>query len=215
MTKPLWLIEWRCEGEALRALEPTDAEAAAAAPALAAYYNDPVNRRLLGNTTSLAAGDVAAFYRDLRASGGRPLLLWRNGVLVGDADLRRVDPAAGTAEFAILIGDRALQGRGLGTRFATMAHTWAFATLGLARLHVAIVAGNVASTRLFERLGYRRDDGPGARASADDADDLTMSITRAEFEAARGGAGAGPGLGVGVELVLRAREAPGGSAPTE
>ena len=49
-----WAIEHR-EGEAagddgLLALEPTPAEIAAAAPALAAFYNDPHNRRMMANT---------------------------------------------------------------------------------------------------------------------------------------------------------------------
>ena len=177
-----WAIEWQRGDERLRITEPTELEVADAAPLLAAFYNDPDNRRLLANTITLSEADVVDVYRDCRAAGGRPLLLWRNGVLAGDADLRRVDAAARTAEFAILVGDRAQQGQGLGTRFAVMAHAFAFATLGFRRLYIAIVADNAGSRRLFEKLGYQPDDSAPARAGADAPEDLTLSCSRARFE---------------------------------
>ena len=182
----LWQGVWRGEGDAaLRVSEPTVAEVRTAAPRLTAFYNEPHNKRLLANTVDLVPGEVEAFYRGVRGEGGRTLLLWRDDVLMGDADFRHVDLARGTAEFAILIGDRAAQGQGLGTRFATMAHVMIFATLSLARVYVSIVAGNEASARLFHRLGYQRDDSPAARACADAAADLTLSVTPAAFRAAR------------------------------
>jgi len=191
-----WAIDWRRGGdERLRITEPTDAEVAAAAPRLASFYNEPHNRRLLANTVELSEADVLAFYAGCRASGGHPLLLWCNGVLVGDADLRRVDAAHGTAEFAILIGERAQQGRGLGTWFAVMAHAFAFATLNLQRLYIAIVADNVGSRRLFDKLGYQRDDSDLARASADAPDDLTLSCSRERFASLWGRETAGVRVG--------------------
>ena len=178
-----WAIDWqRGDDQRLRITEPTDAEVADAAPRLASFYNDPHNRRLLANTITLSEADVLDVYRDCRAAGGHPLLLWRNGVLVGDADLRRVDVAARTAEFAILIGDGAQQGQGLGTRFAVMAHAFAFATLGFGRLYIAIVANNAGSRRLFGKLGYEPDDSAAARAGADVPEDVTLSCSRERFE---------------------------------
>ena len=74
-----WAIDWqRGDDERLRITEPTDAEVAAVAPRLASFYNDPHNRRLLANTITLSEADVLDVYRDCRAAGGRPLLLWRN-----------------------------------------------------------------------------------------------------------------------------------------
>lgn len=181
-----WRGRWRRDGEdELRVSEPSTAEVSATAPRLAAFYNEPHNKRLLANTVDLTAGDVAVFHEQVRADGGRTLLLWRGAELMGDADFRHVDPAAGTAEFAILIGARAAQGKGLGTRFATMAHALAFAALPLGRVFVSIVDGNAASLRLFEKLGYQRDDSAAARARVDDASDVTLSVTPAAFRAAR------------------------------
>jgi RimJ/RimL family protein N-acetyltransferase len=178
-----WILEWPREAGVLRIIEPTPAELEEHAGALAAFYNQPDNQRLLANTMELVAADVVEFYRETRAGGGHPMLLWWQGVLMGDADLRRVDGEKRTAEFAILIGEREKQGRGFGTRFAAMAHLFGFATLGLERIYVSLVADNAGSRRLFEKLGHEPDDSPAARACADDPTDVTLSCTRARFEA--------------------------------
>jgi len=53
-----WAIEWRSAEDLLQITEPTPFEVAAAAPQLAAFYNEPHNRRLLANTQTLTEGDV-------------------------------------------------------------------------------------------------------------------------------------------------------------
>ena len=63
-----------------------------------------------------------------------------------------------------------------------MIHAFGFRTLGLARIYASIVPANVASRRVFEKLGYRVDDSPTARDFADEPGDVVMSIDRATFE---------------------------------
>jgi RimJ/RimL family protein N-acetyltransferase len=167
-------------GGRLRALEPTPSEVAAAAPHLAAFYNNPHNRAMLSHAQDLSPAEVADHYRTLAVAGARSFLLELDGRLVGDADLRHI--ARGHAEFAILVGDRAVQGRGLGTRFATMVHAFAFRTLGLRRLYASIIPANTASLRLFAKLGYERNDTPRARRHADEPDDVTLSLSSDGFE---------------------------------
>lgn len=175
-------VEWSVGGAVLAAVEPTPAEVAAAAETLSDAYNDPHNRVMMANTTEMSAADVAAHYAAMREAGARPFLLFRDGALAGDADLRHI--GGGRAELAILVAARAAQGRGLGTRFALMLHAVAFRALDLQRVYVSIVPGNVASRRLFEKLGYHQDDSPEARAYADDATDVSLSIARSDFERA-------------------------------
>jgi RimJ/RimL family protein N-acetyltransferase len=177
---PRWSVEWTRATETLRVVEPDEAQVLALAPQLALYYNDPHNRAMMAHTQEMSITDVVEHYALLRAEQGRPLMLFAGGRLVGDADLRGF--GGGHAELAIMIGDRALQGRGLGTSFGVMAHALAFRTLGLTRTCVSILPENTASRRLFERLGYRLDDSPGARAIADEPTDITMSLERARFE---------------------------------
>src|SRR5262245_43809142 len=182
---PLYAVEWRTGDERLLAIEPTSREIAAAAAQLAAYYNDPHNRQMMAHEAELSADEVAAYYQELRDEGGRPFLLWRDGALMGDADVRNIEGDSG--EVAIMIGARDVQGRGLGTRFAVMVHAFAFDTLDLARTYVSIIPANAASRRLFEKLGYLPDDTPAAREIADDDSDVTMSLERVRFRAARAG----------------------------
>ncbi len=132
----------------LRVIEPSADEVRAHAPALAAGYNDPRNAALLGHTAALTADDVVDHYAELAARGGVGFLLFCDGALAGDADLRGIAGDAG--EFAFLIAAPAQQGRGLGTRFATMIHAAAFATLGLARVYAAVLPHNAGSRRVFD-----------------------------------------------------------------
>lgn len=174
-------IDWTIDGLALSAIEPTEVEVAAAAPRLAVAYNHPDNAALLGHTAILDDADVIAHYAELAEDGARQFLLFVDGALAGDGDLRGLDD--GTAEFAFLISEPAAQGRGLGTRFAQMIHGFGFTTLGLTAIYASVVPANVASRRVFAKLGYRDDDSALARSYADAPGDRTLSIDRATFEA--------------------------------
>ena len=93
---------------------------------------------------------------------------------MGDADFRNIEDGSG--EFAIMIGGRASQGRGLGTRFGLMLHAFGFGTLGLERIYISVIPANAASRRLFEKLGYQIDDSPEAREFIDEESDIIMSL---------------------------------------
>ena len=175
-----WSIIWVRPSDTLRVVEPTMAEVAAYAPLLSTYYNEPHNRTMLAHSQTMSVEDVIGHYRALRGEQGRPLVLLRDERLIGDADLRGI--GGGHGELAIMVGDRALQGQGLGTAFGIMAHALAFRMLGLTRTYVSILPQNTASRRLFERLGYTIDVSPAARAIADEGSDLTMALDRATFE---------------------------------
>jgi RimJ/RimL family protein N-acetyltransferase len=182
----LWAVEWERGGETLTAVEPTDAELRRAAADLAAFYNDGHNRLMMGHGAEPhTPADVIAYYEELRIEGGRPFLLYMDGVLVGDADFRNIEDGAG--EFAIMIGGRASQGRGLGTRFGLMLHLFGYDVLGFERIYISVIPANAASRRLFEKLGYRIDDSPEARLFIDEETDLTMSLARSVFDRTRAG----------------------------
>lgn len=172
-------IAWASLGEALVALEPELDEVRPHASVLAAAYNHPHNAPLMGHTSPLVEADVLDHYASLLGSGAHPFLLFCDGALAGDADLRGL--ASGVAEFAFMIAAPAQQGRGLGTRFATMIHAFAFTRLGLGRVYASVLPQNVASRRAFEKLGYVVDDSPAARSFGDPGD-VTLAIDRATFE---------------------------------
>jgi RimJ/RimL family protein N-acetyltransferase len=141
------------------------------AAALAAAYNDPKNSALLGNTQAMSESDVLEHYATLPY----PFVLLARGELAGDADLRGV--AGGAAEFAFLIAAPSAQGKGLGTRFATMIHAAAFRTIGLERVYASVIPDNTASLRVFEKLGYVPDE----TLAYGDPGDIVLRLDRAAF----------------------------------
>jgi RimJ/RimL family protein N-acetyltransferase len=170
----------------LVAVEPRDDEIVRHAAALMAAYNDPHNAPLLGHTEAMTEADVIDSYRALIADGGHSFMVFREGALVADGDLRHIQH--GAAELAFLVTEPAHQGRGLGTQLATMLHAFAFAELGLARVYASVVPTNAASLRVFAKLGHVIDDGPAARAFADEPTDVVSVVDRAGFAHAVGDA---------------------------
>jgi RimJ/RimL family protein N-acetyltransferase len=172
----LMQIEWN----ELRAVIPTPHEVTAHAQALSAAYNEPRNATLMGHEHEISPAGVIDTYRDMFERGGHPFLLFCDDVLAGDADLRGVRD--GSAEFAFLIAAPSAQGKGLGTRFAIMLHTFGFRHLQLVKIYASIVPENVASRRVFEKLGYVIDTSAAARAYADEPTDVTLALDHATFE---------------------------------
>jgi RimJ/RimL family protein N-acetyltransferase len=178
-TRKHWQAEWKTEVGRLLLCEPFAKEIGASAAALAAYYSEDHNRTMMAHSGVMSAAEVVAHYQSMEADGNRPFLLYRDDRLVGDADVRRIRQE--DAECAIMVGERALQGQGIGTRFAVMMHALAFDVLSLVRLYVSIIPINKGSRRLFEKVGYHLDNSPAARSYADYESDITMSFTRTEF----------------------------------
>ena len=180
MQLPLCQITWSTPAGRLVAVEPRADEIERHAAALAAAYNDPHNAPLLGHTDDVDDSEVVDHYADVAEAGGRNFLVFLDGELVADADLRKV--GGGAAEFAFLVASPTAQGKGLGTRIATMIHAFGFGWLGLERIYASIIPHNAASRRVFDKLGYQVDDSPAAQAYADDPGDITMAIDRTAFE---------------------------------
>jgi RimJ/RimL family protein N-acetyltransferase len=184
MSAVLFDVEYRDAQVRLRAFEPTPDEVRAAAVQLSSYYNDKHNRAMLTHEDDMSVKEVVDYYTDSRERGDRLFLLEQDSALVGDADFRHFD--ACSAEYAIMIGARNLQGRGLGRKFTTMLHAWAFRGLGLARVYVTILPANRPSLRLFELLGYGPDRSPRARSLIDEESDVTLSVEGPAFEEQHG-----------------------------
>jgi RimJ/RimL family protein N-acetyltransferase len=155
-------------------------EVIACSKALAIAYNDPHNAALLGHVEELDEFDVVEHYEDLRDTGARPFFLYLGGELAGDGDLRGI--AGGTAELAFMIAARSAQGKGLGTRFALGLTAFGFRQLDLHHVYASVAPQNVASIRVFEKLGFVLDESIIARGYADEPEDTTFSIDRETFE---------------------------------
>lgn len=172
-------IRWPTGLGELVAREPTADELEAAVPTLLAGYNEPSNAVLLGHTAALGEDDVREHYASL-ADSGRAFLLYRDGAIVGDADLRGVSTGGTTGEMAFLVADPAQQGKGLGTHFAQMILALAFGPLGMARVYAAVLPDNKASRRVFEKLGFVVDNTVEGLEYGDPGD-IVLAIDRPDF----------------------------------
>lgn len=175
-----WSVEAPWEQGTLRAYEPTLEEVQSAASALAAFYNDTHNAAMMSNTEEASAADVVQRFREMCAAGERPFLLEQNGELIGDADFRKVQDTE--SEFAILVGPRGQQSRGLGTRFAAMLHAVGLRAMGFERIYATVIPQNIASRRMLEKIGYQIDLSPQAAIYIDEDTDIAMSIDGVQFE---------------------------------
>jgi RimJ/RimL family protein N-acetyltransferase len=173
-----YAAEWTTT-DRLTLREPTRDEVVTVAAELAAHYNEPVNRALMTNESDHSPEDVVEHYDGMWSAGDTPFFLFLDGALVGDCDLRHVK--GGAAEFAILVGPRATQGKGLGTRFSVMALVLAFGPMGLSRVYAAVRPENAGSLRMFAKVGYEIDASEAARAYAEADDDVCFSIDAARF----------------------------------
>ena len=73
---------------------------------------------------------------------------------VGTAGLLDIGHANGTAEFAVIIGER--RGQGLGTDATRLVLDFAFHVLELRNVLLETLAWNVAALTAYERAGFRR-----------------------------------------------------------
>ncbi|MBA2633521.1 MAG: GNAT family N-acetyltransferase [Chloroflexi bacterium] len=106
---------------------------------------------------------------------------------IGQVGLYRVDPRVRKAEFAILIGDRSLQGRGIGKAVTRAVVDYGFCELNLHRVSLQVLVTNERAIRLYEGLGFSREGAlrheqfRGGRH----VDVLLMSILEDEWRANR------------------------------
>jgi RimJ/RimL family protein N-acetyltransferase len=76
---------------------------------------------------------------------------WR---LVGSAGLQNFDWRNRSAELGLVIGDKKLWGRGLGTDVTEVLVRHAFATLNLHRVWLRVFADHAGGRKVYERVGF-------------------------------------------------------------
>jgi len=102
---------------------------------------------------------------------------------LGHVGLYQIDQRVRTSEFAIMIGERTAQGRGLGRVVTQAVLEFGFAMLNLNRVSLSLLSNNTRARRLYEGLGFRHE-GTLRQAqfkSGHYLDVELMSILREEF----------------------------------
>ena len=140
----------------LRKPEPRDLDA------LYVQKNDPELAAMLGGFhCGYSRGDLQAWLEFHRTA--RDEVLWtiadRNtDACLGHVGLYKIDHRIGTAEFAILLGDRQWWGKGVGKACTIFAVTHAFQQLNLRRVYLEVLATNERAATLYRKLGFK-DEG--------------------------------------------------------
>ena len=103
---------------------------------------------------------------------------------VGNARLSGIDNVNKLATYGWLIGNRNLQGQGIGTEALILLLRFAFDSLGLNRVSTSIASSNTASIRANEKAGFTREGILRERLFYDGkfVDAVQISILRREFE---------------------------------
>lgn len=171
----------RVAGYVLRKPEPRDI------PALYDQKNDGAIARLLGGfSVGYSEADLAQWVEFHRTRKDEALWVIADhgtDACVGHAGLYEIDYRIRAAEFAIMLGDQATWGKGLGTACTRFAVEYGFRQLNLNRVHLSVLASNDRAVRLYERIGFQRE-GLLRQAQYKDGeylDVIVMGLLRSEY----------------------------------
>ena len=76
--------------------------------------------------------------------------------VIGNVELKHIDPAAKSCELGICLTDDSVKKRGYGTQAVILARRIAFEELGMERVTVKCLRTNPRSLRMLEKTGFRR-----------------------------------------------------------
>lgn len=79
------------------------------------------------------------------------------GAHIGNVGLHRIDWINRSAEFGIVIGEKAFWGRGYGTEATKLIISHGFRRLNLRKIFLGVCAEHVAAIKAYERSGFRQE----------------------------------------------------------
>ncbi len=77
---------------------------------------------------------------------------------IGSSYLRDIDRDGGSAEYGIFIGEASARGKGLGAEILKATMDYALNVLKLKTVRARAISDNIASIRIFENYGFKRDE---------------------------------------------------------
>ncbi len=85
------------------------------------------------------------------------ILPYGTAMIVGVVSLSAIDFLNRKAEFAIIIGDKDVRGKGYGTEAAELILKHGFERLSLNKIYLGVHAGHKAAIRSYEKAGFKID----------------------------------------------------------
>ena len=122
------------------------------------WINDPVNNRYLHYELPLTEEGTRRWYRRIKNDADRfDGVILADGVPCGIVGLLRIDPVRRDAEFYITVGEKQYRGKGAALAASRQLLAYAFRERGLKRVYLFTETGNLPAQRLFDRLGFLRE----------------------------------------------------------
>ena len=119
-------------------------------------FSDPALFEKARNAGCGPAAADALFARRCREENSLSFAVTRDGAVIGEAVLRRIDPDRKDCELSIHLQNDAVKGRGFGTQAEKLALEQAFGVLGLRRVRAEVLPKNTRSRHVLEKLGFVR-----------------------------------------------------------
>lgn len=138
-------------GFRLRKPERTDV------PALYIIKNDPVIAAMLGGfSTGYSRADLEAWVESHRLATDEALFVIADADdrAIGHVGLYQIDHRRRSADFAIVIGDPTVWGRGVGRACSRFAIEFGFDMLNLRRIQLQVIETNERAIHLYHSLGF-------------------------------------------------------------
>ena len=107
----------------------------------------------------------------------------KDGRFIGSVELDHISRKNGTAELAIVIGEREYWDRGFGTETITLTLFFAFTRVHLSRVYLRVYASNQRAIRCYEKCGFHKEGimRPSARLVRREGPVILMSIEADHF----------------------------------
>ena len=141
-----------------------------------AWINDPEVNEFL-STKSATIDGIADYVEDKNKSSSALLLgvFLEDGRHVGNVKLEPIDEVRKIATFGIMIGDKSVWGKGIGTEATKTIVNYAFNDLDMNIVRLGVMRNNTPAIRIYERLGFKET------SDVEETCDITMEISKESF----------------------------------
>lgn len=151
------------------------------------WFNDLQTSRTLGvNWHPLNTQIKGRFLDEMLTSGDPAFMIYEreSETPVGLCGLSDINDEDGTAEFSIVIGEKASWGKGIGTEATRLTLQYAFDVLGLYNVWLQVTSNNPGGIRAYEKAGFRRIGvrRKSVRVGREIIDDFYMDAIADDFE---------------------------------
>ena len=155
------------------------------------WSEDPEMRRLTGEVAPMTRAEAEKWYRRARADKDRvwfAIVLKDGDRVIGEAGLLRMFRPWRCTDMTVIIGEKGVWGRGLGTEAGRLLLDHAFGELSFHRISVGVVGFNERAVRFWKGLGFREEgiQRDGYHCDGEFSEFVMMSILEDEYRNSRG-----------------------------